>query len=138
LQISTIREELVATLNNLQEIIQSSEVTNTLHSLRLTSDEARTFLAAAQPELGTLSTNLSTFTRDSSLTLAQFRQTLLEIQNLLAVDSPVLAQVQETLTQLSEASLSVRRLADSLERNPSALVTGRASSESQTTQTALP
>lgn len=125
LQVSTIRQELVGTLNTLQQILQSSEVTNTLHSLRLTSDEARTFLSNTEPKLENLSTNLASFTRQSTDTLAEFRRSLEAIQAIVGPDSTLLGQVQETFVQLSEASRAVRRLADSLERNPSAILTGR-------------
>ena len=62
-------------------------------------------------------------TRDS---LGQLRTTLERVEAVVSSDSPVLAQIEETLRDLSAASQSVQRLSERLDRDPSALLRGRA------------
>jgi len=125
LQIATIRTELVETLNTLQGLARTSELTNALHSVSLASDEARLFLQNTQPQIGTLASNVVSFTQESSTTLVQLRRNLKQLESVLGHDSVLLAQIQETLRDLGETSGSIRRLADSVQRNPSSLITGR-------------
>jgi paraquat-inducible protein B len=124
-EVATIRAELVETLNTLQELLRTPDLTNALHSVSLASDEARLFLHTTQPQIGTLTSNVVSFTQQSSATLAQLRRNLQQLESVLGHDSVLLAQIQETLRDLGEASGSIRRLADNIQRNPSSLVTGR-------------
>jgi paraquat-inducible protein B len=132
LQIGSIREELTQTLDALRRVLGTPQLTNTLVSLSLASDQARVFLQDTQPQVGLLATNVVLFTRESSTTLAQLRRNLEQLESVLGHDSVLLAQIQETLRDLGEASGSIRRLADGLQRNPSSLVTGRDTTRSAT------
>jgi paraquat-inducible protein B len=125
LEVITIRQELVNTLEALRGVTQSPGVTNLLKSVNLAADELQLFLHDARPEVGRLSNDLSAFTRDSAITLTELRRTLEDVQRVLGPDSVPLAQVQETLRDLGEAAQSVRRFADTLQRTPSVLITGR-------------
>jgi paraquat-inducible protein B len=125
LQITSIREELVGSLKTVRDVLQSPEITNALRSITLTSDDARQFLNHSGTNLDQATKSLATLTDETTRTLAELRRALDEVRGFVAPDSIVLAQLQETLLELSEASRSVRRFADSLQRTPSALITGR-------------
>ena len=125
LEVVTIRQELVNTLEALRGVTQSPGLTNLLKSVNVAADELQQFLHDARPEMGRLSDDLSAFTRDSAITLTELRRTLEDVQRVLGPDSVPLAQVQETLQDLGEAAQSVRRFADTLQRTPSVLITGR-------------
>lgn len=58
-------------------------------------------------------------------TLSDARQTLDKANQMLAEDSPLQARVGDTLREVSLAARSVRHLADLLERQPEALLTGK-------------
>lgn len=62
-------------------------------------------------------------------TLVEARLALDAVAQLVAPESPVIFQVGDSLRALGDAARSLRRLADSLERNPSALLFGRAEEE---------
>jgi paraquat-inducible protein B len=125
LQISDIRQEFLTTLDNLQALLQSPSLTNTLDSLGLASNEARALLQNLDPQLASVSTNFTRFTSETTHTFAQLRLTLEDLRAVARPDSLLLGQLQESLENLSEAARSVRRFADSLHRTPSALITGR-------------
>ncbi len=124
-EVATIRGELVETLDSLQVLLTTPDLTNTLQALSLASEEATRFLATTQPQVAVLSSNLVAFSQASSATMEQMQRNLVQLEGVLGPDSVVLAQVQETLRDLSLAAGSVQRLAEDLERTPSALVTGR-------------
>jgi paraquat-inducible protein B len=58
-------------------------------------------------------------------TLVQADGTLKSIDNLVAKDSPISQELQESLRELSDAARSLRVLADYLERHPEALLRGK-------------
>ncbi len=58
-------------------------------------------------------------------TLVQAQGTLKSVENLVAKDSPVTQELQESLHELSDAARSLRVLADYLERHPEALLRGK-------------
>ena len=58
-------------------------------------------------------------------TLRDVRGTLAQANGVLANDSPTQLQLRDTLRELERAAASLRNLADMLERQPEALVTGR-------------
>jgi len=58
--------------------------------------------------------------------LDQIDQAVREVRSTLAPESPIPARLEETLNEVAAMARSVRLLADSLERNPSELLRGRA------------
>ena len=58
-------------------------------------------------------------------TIVQADGTLKTIENMVAKDSPMSQELQETLRELSDAARSLRVLADYLERHPEALLRGK-------------
>ena len=124
-EVTSIRSELVATLKSMQVLLASTSLTNTLQSLTLTSDQARDFLQRADPKLSALSTDVAQLSEEAVRTLAELRLTLENVSSILGPDSLVLGRLGESLEDLSEASLSIQRFAESLNRTPSALIGGR-------------
>jgi paraquat-inducible protein B len=58
-------------------------------------------------------------------TLVQAEGTLKSVESLVAKDSPLSQELQESLHELSDAARSLRVLADYLERHPEALLRGK-------------
>ena len=73
-----------------------------------------------------LNRHLGTIAGETRESLVQLRTTLERVEAVVSPDSPVLAQIEETLQDLSAVSQSVRRLAERLDRDPSLLLRGRA------------
>jgi paraquat-inducible protein B len=138
LEVTSIRSELVTTLKSMQSILGSPSLTNAIHSLTLTSDEARSFIRRAEPKLGTLGTDVTRFTDETVRTLAGMRDTLDGVSGVLAPDSLMLGRLEETLESLASAARSIERFADSLNRTPSALISGRIRRPDPSTAPATP
>ena len=62
-------------------------------------------------------------------TLEQARRTLAEAQKAISEDSPVAADLRDTLSEVKRSSEELRALVDFLERNPDALIRGRRQGE---------
>ncbi|MDP1681756.1 MAG: MlaD family protein [Burkholderiales bacterium] len=58
-------------------------------------------------------------------TLEELRHTLTGVERVLASDSPLQLDVRETMREISRAAVSLRSLADTLDRQPEALLSGK-------------
>lgn len=79
-------------------------------------------------KFGPMADELRTTTAQARAALKQTQETLATIQTTFAPGSPIDFQLQNALAQTARAARSVRQLSDYLQRNPSALIRGRASS----------
>jgi paraquat-inducible protein B len=100
------------------------ELQTVLASVRKLSDDfnART---------GPLTANLDAATRNASEALAAAKLALERVTAFLQPDAPVPYQLNKSLTDVSAAARALRSLAEDLERNPSALIRGKATSEEE-------
>jgi len=134
---------LVAALNNtvveVNKLLASPElrdVSKNLNKVLTAADEAiesvRTLATSARGDINALSRSAQ-HTLDGTAktlekldsTLVKARRTLDSLGGLVQPESPVIYQVGQTLQSVDEAARSVRRLADTIERNPRAVVFGR-------------
>jgi paraquat-inducible protein B len=76
--------------------------------------------------LGPMSDDLRATTEQARAALKQTQETLAAIQATFAPGSPIDYELQQTLSQTTRAARSVRELSDYLQRNPSAVIRGRA------------
>jgi len=123
----------------IDELTDSPELRETLTAVRDTMVSARSTLAKAndtlaelRPRIGPLVGRVDGGVARLQLTLERLDKTLGAVQTSLGgfdtlVDprAPLVYQATTALTDLSEAARSVRQLADYLDRNPSAILTGR-------------
>ena len=58
-------------------------------------------------------------------TLEALRHTLTGVERVLASDSPLQSDVREAMREISRAAVSLRSLADTLDRQPEALLRGK-------------
>jgi paraquat-inducible protein B len=126
--------------NGVSELTGSPELRQALTQFRETMATARGTLATAnqtlgelRPRIGPLVGRVDTGVGRLEDTLKRLDQTLGAVESSLAgfdtlIDprAPLVYQATTTLAELSDAARSVRQLADFLERNPNALLTGRA------------
>jgi paraquat-inducible protein B len=105
-------------------------------NLSKTSSETRETLAKFTDNLDPLIMSLSK-TSDSlrkasnsaALTMRGAQTTLVNLQQVVDPDSPLMYQLSQAADRLGEASVAMRDLASDLDRNPSILVRGRAESD---------
>ncbi|MBF6569023.1 MAG: MCE family protein [Candidatus Binataceae bacterium] len=127
---------LTETLNALRELVASprtqavvDSLTRATNSLDKTSNSIRQLAEGLNSEITPLSKSLQTTSESANLALRQANATLTSVQHSIAPDSPLGYQLNQTLSQLSTAAREVRNLAEYLQRNPSALVRGKAQTE---------
>lgn len=107
---------LKATIESLPEVVTNvNKAVASVHELTARLDsQAGPFLAS-----------LKTTSDRTNEALDQMRTTLQSVQVFIDPASPLASQITSALQELTGAARSVRLLADSIERNPSALVRGK-------------
>jgi len=124
-QLKQVGRQLVRSLDAFERFVAAPELTNALSSVTRTSDQAQVLLADLSAKVGPLSGSLTNTADQAAQTLVELRHTLDELRRLLAPDAPLLGEVHGALQEFSDAARAVRLLADYLNRNPRALLTGR-------------
>jgi len=118
--------------DSINEFARSQSLKDAINSLTATAaslNGAAVAIRAAANNVNTkidpLAASLKRTSDDADTTMKQVKLALGDVQTTLAPDSPVTYQLKTTLKDMSEASRSIRELADYLQRNPSALVRGK-------------
>lgn len=109
--------ELKAAVNELPGTI--TKLGNAADAIQHLADHADLQVAATAGSFRTTSANATQALQQTQATLKTLRESL-------GPGSPLSYQLGETLTDVSQAARSLRELADYLDRNPSAVVRGRA------------
>ncbi len=98
-------------------------------SAKATLDQGKGTIAHLDAQLSPVITELRTLIRDVDArvpkTLAVLEATLVRADGTLKPDSELMRNLNRTLNEFSNTARSVRKLADELERNPSALIRGK-------------
>ena len=121
--------ELKETMVQLRET--ASAMKTTVVSITKTTDNLDARLGPLIDSLKGTSDSLKRTSDQATLTLARAQGTLTELNGTLDPDSPLGYRVIHALDNVSEASRAVTALADYLQRNPSALVRGKAISNTR-------
>lgn len=101
------------------------EIKQTLANLNAATNDLRTLIAKLDQQVQPSSDKLAKTLEDARQALATFNGAAASAQHFLAAQSGLGEETSRTLEQLREAAAAVQRLADFLERNPNALITGR-------------
>ena len=109
--------KLATTIDGLDDTVKG--LNGTIESVRALSDELHT-------QVGPLTSNLAQTVASADKMLQQSQALLVHVDAVLQPDAPLSYQIRTTMQEVSNAARSVRVLADSIERNPSVLVRGRA------------
>jgi paraquat-inducible protein B len=125
-----VGEELKATALETRRTLQGAQRTmatlnTTLQSIERTSDEARVTLAASGPELlATLQSARAAMARIET-TMQGADVAVAQMAELTAPGAPARAELERSLRDLAAATESLRDFADTVERDPNALVFGK-------------
>jgi len=108
-----------------------SSLKDTAANLNKAVISIRATIENANQKIDPLVASLRKTSTEAQVTLGQARSTLGELQTDLAPGSPFNYQLITALEDLSDASRSIRDLADYLQRNPSAVVRGKYMSDGE-------
>jgi paraquat-inducible protein B len=136
LNMKDINDGLTNLLVKLNQLVRSDDLTNAVISLHKTldklsaridplADEAQGLLVDARKAVGDAREAIT----DAKKSLAHFDDTLNTAQNAIAPQASLRRDLATSMQDISEAARSVTALADFLNRNPNALISGRKSSE---------
>ena len=129
---AAMAHSITAASDSIKEFARSQSLKDAINSLTITAaslNGAAVAIRAAANNVNTkidpLAASLKRTSDDADTTMKQVKLAIGDVQTTLAPDSPVTYQLKTTLKDMSEASRSIRELADYLQRNPSALVRGK-------------
>jgi paraquat-inducible protein B len=125
LNMAEINAGVTNLLRAANHLISTPDLTNSLTSLRQTLDQAGTLLKRIDSRVDPLADSVTNTLYDAQQTLADFRVGVRNISDLLGPDSALRPELTQALEQLGNAGRAIADLAEFLERNPNALLTGR-------------
>jgi paraquat-inducible protein B len=136
LNLKDVNDGLTNLLVKLNQLVQSDDLTNAVKSLHTTldklsaridplADQANGLLVDARQAIGDARQAIG----DARKSLAHLNETLESAQNVLAPQASLRRDLATTMQDISEAARSITTLADFLNRNPNALISGRKFSE---------
>ena len=106
-------------------LVSSPEAKSTLANLNATLIELRAVLAKLDTQVTTNGTQLQATLAQTKETLATFNAAAESARRFITAQSGLGADTSHALAQLAEAADAVQRLAEFLERNPQALISGK-------------
>ena len=108
-----------------EALATAPEIKQTLANLNTTLADLRRVLAAVDGQVAANGTQLKATLAEAKATLVSFNAAAEGAQKFIAAQSGLGAEASHALVQLAEAADAVKRLADFLERNPQALISGK-------------
>ncbi len=128
LPLQEIIVSLTAALDGINDLVRAPEIRGAVGDLSETVRSARALVEDARQALRDPQGRVVPLAATAGDTLAQMAVTLARIEETLSIageDSPLRYELSTALQQVGEAARSLRGLADTLARNPEALVYGR-------------
>jgi paraquat-inducible protein B len=108
-----------------EAMANNPEFKKTFDNLNGAVADLRGTIAKLDAQIEPAGKELTATLAEARKTVQSFQQTAAAAQGFIAAHSSVGADLGETMEHLNEAADAVKRLADYLERNPNALITGR-------------
>ena len=109
----------------IEALAASPEIKGTLENLNRAITDLRTVLAKLDAQVGPAGTELTATLAQAKTSLASFNAAADAAHRFIAAQSGLGDNAAQTLDQLRGAAEAVQRLADFIERNPQALLTGK-------------
>ncbi len=105
--------------------VQSPELGSTLTNLNAAATELRTVLARIDGQIDPTAESLAGTLADARESLEAFNRVAVTLRGFINSQQNLGDSASQALSRLAEAAAAIERLADYLERNPGALLTGR-------------
>ena len=132
LDAEAINRSALSTIESVREVVESKEVRTALQDMPKATERLRATIKDAQALIQRLdrgveptADELEKTSRQLRATLKRMRRTMDEVDQTLSPNSGIGYQMNEALSNLSEATEALRVLVQSLERNPSMFLRGR-------------
>ena len=129
LELGPMVEEWTKTAKLLNEFTSSPELKSTIANLNSAATELRAVLVKLDGQIEPTADKLGVALEESKITLASFNAAAMTLRQFINAQHELGAGANQAFLKLADAAESVERLADFLERNPQALLTGRKNPE---------
>lgn len=131
LNMAQINRGITNLLTSLDRLVTDPDITNSLAGIRPTLDQYRELGAKLTGRIDPLADGVTNSLAEVNHTLAQLRGAAEGLRSMLAPDSPVRHDLDQTLEQLAGAAQSISTLVDFLKQHPNALIAGRENSRKE-------
>ena len=125
LDLKKINHGVTTLLNSANVVLTSPDLTNSLSELRLTLADARRVVDETGSHLTVLSSGATNTLAEADRTLKELRRGIAGLSGMVGPDTPFRNDATMALEQISNAARALADLAEFLQRNPNALLTGR-------------
>ncbi len=126
LDTKTLAAEWTRAAQSVNQLASSGEVERTLQNINGAVTDLRATLAKLDSAIEPTSAELAASLQQARTTLQTFNEAAATAQRFINAQTGLGSEAAHALQQLGQAAESVTRLVDYLERNPNALITGRA------------
>jgi paraquat-inducible protein B len=120
-----VSEQWKRTGAQVEALATGPDVRRTFDNLNNAIGELRATVSKLDRQIEPVAGGVNATLEEARKAVLAFAETAGAAKNFIATNGGIGADVAETLSHLNEAAEAVRRLADFLERNPSALISGR-------------
>lgn len=127
-RLGPVMDNLDATLTETRELVSNVDQ-KLVPETQATLGSARSLIDNLNADLGPLLAELEQTLSTASRSMEQASSTMSSIDDVLAEDSEVRFKLVRALDELAEAARAVRFMAEYLERNPEALISGKGSND---------
>jgi paraquat-inducible protein B len=112
-----------------RELAGSGETESTIASINEAVKSVKRLTESLNAKVGPVGDSLRATSQQTEATVKELETVARSARELLEPESPLAVRLSQALTEITAAARSMRTLADSLERDPSAIVRGRATPE---------
>lgn len=124
-----ISESMIGAADEFKTVVSSEDFKNTIVAVHDAFEAVGTTAKTFNLEEGALSETVASWTKQYEETMKRLDALLADTSKMMSPESDLRYEFENTLRELSRAAQSIRLLADYLERNPNALLTGRPEDE---------
>jgi paraquat-inducible protein B len=125
IQFKEINDQLVAATTNLNAILGDPQLKQAIAQLNTTLGSFQQLSDNVNAQVQPLSSQIQLTAQRARETMDQVDRTLQTVREMVQPESSLRYELDSALSEIAGASQSIRVLADYLERNPDALLTGR-------------
>jgi len=125
LNVAEINASLTNLLRAANQLVRTPNLTNSFASLGQTLDQAGALLKRIDGHIDPVLDSVTNALYDAQKTLADLRVAIQNVSTLIGPDSALPSDLKQALEDVGNAGRSVADLAQFLQRNPNALLTGR-------------
>lgn len=118
-------EGITQTVDGLNRIVNSPEITDTIEELDQTLVAMRKAIEEVDKAVGPVAQNVEEATKEATKVLKSLQQTVETAQALIQPDAPLAYQLEKTIKDVGDAARALKQLAELVDEQPTVLLYGK-------------